>query len=157
MHDTLADSPEMAISIRPYRPADRDRCAQIYVAARTVAFPWVPADSFALDDFTRDTVDEEIHVAEGRVDGGSEIRLLGFASLYVSGRFIHHLYVDPQCHRLGIGRALARFAVASRPGPWRLKCVIANEAAMAFYRAQGWVEEGRGDDSLGPHMTMCHD
>ena len=156
MHETPAASSGLTLGIRIYRPADRDCCAQIYVAARKVAFPWVPADSFALDDFIRDTVDEEIHVAEGRVDGGG-IRLFGFTSSYVSGRFIHHLYVDPQCRRLGIGRALARFAVATHSGPWRLKCVIANEAAMAFYRAEGWVEEGQGDDAMGPNMIFRHD
>lgn len=143
-------------TIRPYRTADKARCAAIYVAARQVAFPWVPADRFRPDDFVRDTVDEEISVAEGPGDGG-RTRLLGFVSIYAGGRFIHHLYIDPDCRRRGIGRALSRHAVASLPGPWRLKCVVANTPAIAFYRSEGWVEEGRGEDGLGPYVSLRHD
>lgn len=145
-----------SFDIRPFRPADRARCAAIYVAARLLAFPWVPPKRFSPDDFIRDTVDEEITVAEGRL-GDAGTGVLGFVSTYAPGRFIHHLYIDPACHRRGIGRALTRHAVASIRGPWRLKCVIANEPAMAFYRSEGWVEEGAGEDDLGPYMSLRRD
>lgn len=142
-----------SFEIRPFRPADRARCAEIYVAARLVAFPWVAADQCSVDDFVRDTVDEDLIVAEGRSDHGDD-RVVGFASIFRAGRFIHHLYIDPDRRRRGIGRALVRNAVASMRGPWRLKCIVANEAAMAFYRSEGWVEEGRGEDGLGPYATL---
>ena len=145
-----------SLTVRPYRIADQARCAAIYVAARRVAFAWVPADRFSLEDFLADTADEEISVAEGRLRGGN-VGILGFVSVFARDRFIHHLYVDPDCRRHGIGRALMRYATASQPGPWRLKCVVANEAAMAFYRAEGWVEERRGRDSLGPYAALRRD
>jgi ribosomal protein S18 acetylase RimI-like enzyme len=147
---------EILMSIRPYRRADRARCAIIYVDARHLAFPWVPVEDFSVDDFIRDTIDEEIAVAEGRIDGGPA-RVLGFVSVFAPGHFIHHLYIDPQCRRLGIGQALLRRTVASHGGPWRLKCIIANAQAMAFYRAEGWVEEGRGEDGLGAYATLRFD
>ena len=150
------DSAKTAVLVRPYRPSDRSRCAEIYVAARRVAFHWVAPDAFSADDFTRDTSDEEISVAEGRDEGGAPT-VVGFVSVFASGRFVHHLYIDPQCRRLGIGRALLRHAVAARPGPWRLKCVEANTPALAFYRSEGWVEEGRGSDDLGPYVTLRRD
>ena len=144
------------MSIRPYRRADGVRCAIIYLDARHVAFPWVPMEEFSVDDFIRDTADEEIAVAEGRIDGG-ETQVLGFVSVFTPGHFIHHLYIDPQHRRLGIGRALVRHAVAAPGGPWRLKCIMANVPAMAFYRSDGWVEEGRGEDGLGLYATLRYD
>ena len=148
-----SESPDVRVSIRPYRHADRARCAEIYVAARRVAFPWVPAENFSPDDFIRDTADEQIAVAE-RSTNGAEAEILGFVSVFLSGRFIHHLYVDPDRRRAGVGRLLVRHAIGLRRGPWRLKCVVANTPAMAFYRSEGWVEEGRGSDDLGPHATL---
>ncbi len=151
-----SDNQAAGPSIRPYRRADRPRCAEIYVAARRVAFPWVPADRFTADDFVRDTADEQITVAEGCSAAGGLV-VLGVASGYLPGRFIHHLYVDPDCRRRGIGAALIGQVVGAGPGPWRLKCVEANTAAMAFYRARGWVEEGRGSDRFGPYVALRRD
>lgn len=145
-----------SFKIRPFSPADRARCAAIYVAARRVAFPWMPAEQFSIDDFIRDTADEAITVAEGPVDGGA-IQVLGFASIYPPGHFIHHLYIDPACRRRGIGRALSRHVVASSSKPWRLKCVVANVPAVAFYRSEGWVEDGGGEDDMGPYTTFRYD
>ncbi len=144
------------VSIRPYRRSDLTRCAAIYVASRRVAFPWVPPERFSPDDFLRDTREEEIAVAEGRA-GGAGTDLLGFVSVFLPGRFIHHLYVDPEHRRSGVGRLLVRHAIGIRSGPWRLKCVEANAPAMAFYQSEGWVEEGRGSDDMGPHVTLRHD
>ena len=155
MPDRLSDTDDPPVLIRSYRPSDRGRCAKIYVAARRVAFDWVPPDRFTPDDFARDTVDEEIAVAELPSAAG-ERRLLGFVSVFLPGRFVHHLYLDPDCRRRGVGRLLIRHALGLRAGPWRLKCVEANTPAMAFYRAEGWVEEGRGSDELGPYVTWRH-
>lgn len=146
-------APPVGVAIRPFRPADRDQCAAVFVAARRLAFPWVPVETLALDDFDRDTADEEVSVAVG-TDGAGGETVLGFVSIYRPGSFVHHLYVHPAHHRRGIGRRLLSHAVASLPPPCRLKCVIANTAAMAFYRAEGWVEEGHGEDLLGPHANL---
>lgn len=156
MGNTPFEHPGGPVSIRPYRPADRSRCAEIYMVARRAAFPWVPAEQFSTDDFIRDTAEEEIAVAEF-LSEGSGADVVGFVSVFLPGRFIHHLYVDPGRHRIGVGRLLVRHAVGLRSGPWRLKCVVANSAAMAFYRSEGWVEEGRGSDDLGPHAKLRRD
>lgn len=156
MRELPSEGTDVTISIRPYRRADLSRCAAIYVASRRVAFPWIPAEQFSVDDFIRDTAKEEVAVAEGRIDGG-ELEILGFVSVHLPGRFIHHLYIDPDRRRSGVGRLLVRHAIGMRRGPWRLKCVVANTPAMAFYRSEGWVEEGRGKDDMGPHATLRHD
>ncbi len=156
MPDSPDDEQPPTISVRPYGPTDRARCAEIYVAARRVAFHWVPPDRFSSDDFVRDTADEDIHVAQGRAADGTA-DLLGFVSVFLPGRFVHHLYVDPDHRRAGIGRLLIRHAIGLRPPPWRLKCVAANTAALSFYRSEGWVEEGRGTDDLGLHLALRRD
>lgn len=156
MPETTPDEQPPTVAVRPYEPADRARCAEIYVAARRVAFHWVPPAQFSPDDFVRDTVDEEIHVAERRILNGTA-EVIGFVSVFLPGRFVHHLYVDPDRRRSGVGRLLIRQAVGLRPGPWRLKCVAANAPALAFYRSEGWVEEGRGADDLGPHLALRRD
>jgi GNAT superfamily N-acetyltransferase len=130
--------------IRPFRAADHDACASIYVRARVVAFPWRPAPSFALADFARDSQDETILVAER----GGEV--IGFLSICPDERFIHLLFVDPDQRRTGVGRRLLAHALdVLGPRVW-LKCQQKNLPALAFYRSQGWSVTPGGADEVGP-------
>lgn len=141
MDATIITAP---LAIRPYRASDHDACAVIYVAARTVAFPWRPASSFHRDDFARDSEGEVISVAEraGVV--------VGFLSLCPDERFIHLLFVEPTLRRTGVGRALLAHALdVLGPRVW-LKCQQKNLPALAFYRSQGWSVTPGGADEVGP-------
>ncbi len=77
------------------------------------------------------------------------------------GTTIHALYVHPRAARRGLGRALLADAKSNAP---RLELWVAeaNTAALAFYRAQGFKEAGRGtglgnDENLPDiHMVWPH-
>lgn len=92
-----------------------------------------------LDDFDRDTSEEQILLAE------ENNQVLGFASLYVPDRFIHNLFVHPSAAGKGVGKQLLQQSVAVLGTPVTLKCVSDNDKALTFYKKQGWkavVEEG---------------
>lgn len=71
-------------------------------------------------------------------------RLVGFISVWEPDDFIHHLHADPCFMRRGIGQALLSALPGWKTTRYRLKCVSANEAALAFYRAMGFTQIGEG-------------
>lgn len=112
---------------------------QIYLDSRRGSFHWANTDEMTLDDFDRDTLEEQILLAE---ENG---QVLGFASLYVPNRFIHNLFVHPTASGKGVGDLLLKGAVAELGTPVTLKCVSENTKALNFYKNRGFkavVEEG---------------
>ncbi|MBI3714517.1 MAG: GNAT family N-acetyltransferase [Betaproteobacteria bacterium] len=87
---------------------------------------------------------EEILVAE------SVGQVVGFVSVWVADRFIHHLYVLPQMQNKRIGSALLQACEAKYGHPLSLKCDICNLQAQRFYKSKGWSpqEAGIGEDGL---------
>lgn len=85
---------------------------------------------------------EGIHVA---VLGGG---IAGFVSVWVTDRFVHHLYVSPQYQSRGVGSALLQACEAMYGRPLSLKCDTLNHQAQRFYRNKGWLpqETGKGED-----------
>lgn len=125
--------------IREASMKDYPRLRQIYLDARRDSFHWANADEMTLDDFDRDTSEEQIVLAE------ENARVLGFASLYVPDRFIHNLFVHPTASGKGVGDLLLKRAVAELGTPVTLKCVSENHKALRFYKNRGWKavkEEG---------------
>lgn len=134
--------------IRTYRSNDRGRCAQIYQDRRTDTFTWVDSSRFSLADFERDTAGEKIWVfILGEV-------ITGFASVFLDGSFLHHLYVDENCEGKGVGSSLMDFVEQNVEHPIFLKCLERNERALKFYLARGWVEDSRGETDLGSHLRL---
>lgn len=88
-------------------------------------------------------------------------RLAGYYSLGDPGalttrNYLWHLYVDPDLHRQGVGRALNQAAleeIAERGAAtaW-LDVMERNEKARAFYSALGWRETGR--DPEEPELLL---
>ncbi|WP_426334856.1 N-acetyltransferase family protein [Paenibacillus silvae] len=125
--------------IREANIEDIPQLRKIYLDSRRESFHWANADEMSLDDFDRDTSEEQILLAEE--DG----QVLGFASLYVPDRFIHNLFVDPTAAGKGAGKLLLQQSVEELGTPVTLKCVSDNHKALGFYKKQGWqpvVEEG---------------
>jgi GNAT superfamily N-acetyltransferase len=100
-------------------------------------------------------------VGEGRttvaVKGGAAA-IVGFATYGVSGVVMEvvDLFVEPQHMRHGVGRALLRDLVerARGRGLARLE-VTANQHALAFYEAAGFVDGERATQfSVVPHMAF---
>ena len=101
---------------------------------------------------------EGASICEGRtrvaVDGG---RVLGFATTTPVGEIaeLDDLFVDPDWMRRGVGRALVLDAVlvARAGGSTRIE-VTANEHALRFYNAVGFVADGVVATKFAPGLRM---
>lgn len=138
------------IRIRPATEDDHPALAEIFLASRQHAFPWEDHASYRLTDFAAQTEGEIIRLAEDETTG----RPLGFSSVWEPGRFIHHLFVDPDALGCGIGRLLLEDLAAWLPPPWRLKCKTSNRPAHGFYLHLGWRELSRADNATGEYALM---
>jgi ribosomal protein S18 acetylase RimI-like enzyme len=125
--------------IRTADSSDLPAAAKIYLEGRDHLPDRADSTQFRVQDFYADTQGEVIWIAERGV------RVVGFVSVYRPGQFIHNLYVEKKFQEQGIGRLLVEEVAAQIPGTLRLKCILANEAALSFYEATGWVEESRGE------------
>ncbi len=136
--------------VRPFEPEDCRRCAQILTEAGRQAFFWTNWPDFDQERFSQATAEEMLLVAEA-----SGV-VIGFVAVHVPSSFVHHLYIDPQTYRRGVGGLLLDAAL-DRHGPAStLKCQVRNEAARAFYRQAGWVEDAAigGIDELGDWLWI---
>ncbi|MBK6980686.1 MAG: GNAT family N-acetyltransferase [Betaproteobacteria bacterium] len=120
----------------------------IYRDSRTEA-TWLPSEARDESDFARDTKGEVLHVAVGKDD-----EPVGFVSVWEPDAFIHHLYVRSGSRQRGIGKVLLNTLRARLPMPWRLKCLRANDGALAFYFSQGWREVSSGVGEDGPFAVL---
>lgn len=134
--------------IRDATPNDLPALRDLFLSARLQAFSWLPPGLFHLDDFDLQTEGERVLVAE------SADRIAGFVSVWEPDHFIHHLFVDVDHLRLGIGRALLHALPEWPDRPYRLKCLDRNQTALAFYRSQGFIEIGRGVGGEGEYVVL---
>jgi len=133
--------------VRPFEEKDRQQLAAIYRECRTEA-TWLRTPVME-PDFSRDTEGEVLLVAVGSDDQPE-----GFVSVWEADRFIHHLYVRAGSRQKGIGTQLLESLRPRLPMPWRLKCVRANDGALAFYLRQGWLEISSGVGEDGPYAVL---
>ena len=134
--------------VRVATPEDAESVRQLY--GRIIGdAAWLPEDARSRTDFASVSEGEVVYVSLA-ADG----RLEGFVSVYESESFVHHLFVAPEFARRGVGTAFHSFLEATLPFPWRLKCVRANEAALAFYASLGWREAGSGDGEQGAYVVL---
>ncbi|TCW83991.1 GNAT family N-acetyltransferase [Burkholderia sp. SRS-46] len=139
----------MTIVVRDAVAADTPALRELFLRARRATFAWQPDDAFALADFDAQTQGERLRVAEDEAG-----QLVGFVSVWEPDHFIHHLYVDQQQLRRGIGRALLHALPGWPATRYRLKCLRANDAALAFYRACRFVEIGAGFSGDGEYLLL---
>lgn len=136
-------------NIRAVVDSDVLALSRIFLASRRQAFQASNPETFSLSDFESQTEGELVFLAENEC--GTP---LGFISIWEADSFVHHLFVDPQHQRKGVGERLLQSLESWLPRPYRLKCLAANQSALAFYRQMGWKEIGRGDDDLGEFLLM---
>jgi putative acetyltransferase len=100
---------------------------------------------------------ETFFIATGEVDGAT--RVLGFSSDYRIEGTTHgtSVYVRGVAARRGIGSRLLAMAEAHARGAGAACVVIeASLAGVDFYRANGYIEVGRGDTQLmSGHTIAC--
>jgi GNAT superfamily N-acetyltransferase len=141
------------IQVRRFDPTfDLEICQKIYQIARTAAFYWINAKRFRLSDFLVDTKGESVAVAEESNHG-----VVGFVGIWFPDHFIHHLYVLPDRHRCGFGKALLEYALTQIGRPARLKCQQRNRNACDFYTHLGWRPGETGYDSIGDWIEFLYD
>lgn len=127
------------ISIRQSCPEDGRRSVEIWRAA-------VDATHLFLIPEDRRVIDAEVCAFLPEmplwlaVDGSN--RPVAFMGL--TGASLEALFVDPSCHRCGIGRALVDHAIGFEP----VLTTTVNEqnvGALAFYARLGFQQTGRSD------------
>lgn len=148
MHNSF-HATSMDWKIRPSRPEDAMALAEIYLSVRQQTFTWVDPGKFHREDFAAHTNGEVVSVCEAP-DG----KIAGFLSIWEADDFIHMLYILPEFQGKGAGTALLR----SLPGwplhAYRLKCLVNNRLAKAFYLAHGFHVIGRGTSSEGDYEEL---
>ena len=144
----VEDSLQHAWRIEQYKPAYAPALRRLFLDSRRATFHW-QADQFKLSDFDTDTEGEMLLVA---LFGQEPV---GFVSWWPPQNFIHHLFVDPQWLRRGVGRGLLNASLKQIPRPVRLKCQLRNENARAFYMSQGWEVEKQEENANGAYYVMA--
>jgi len=134
--------------IREFHSSDLDRCAVIYERAWNSAFP-TRKRCISPEQLGSETDGERITVAEE--DG----EVLGFASVWQPSSFLHHLHVDPDHQRRGVGTALLEQVAQSTPTAVSLKCQVGNGVALSFYAKLGFIgKDERGEDEFGEWVRL---
>ncbi|WP_225581355.1 GNAT family N-acetyltransferase [Acidovorax sp. ACV02] len=137
--------------IRFALPSDLASLRNLFLRSRRTAFFWEACSGFALEDFDLQTVGEMQLLA---FDGD---RLLGFISVWEPDNFVHHLHVHPDAVNRGVGRKLLHALPGWSTTPYQLKCVAENTNALAFYRANNFVQTGRGRAKDQDYFLLAFD
>lgn len=126
--------------------ADLPALQKIYLEARIDTFDWLSPDQFKREDFEKSTEGEWVLVAE--LDG----EIVGFSSVS-ENNFLHNLFVNNAHHGKGLGKALLAACFAGKLNkPARLKCIVRNTKACAFYEANGWsIEQANVEYAPDPY------
>jgi GNAT superfamily N-acetyltransferase len=136
------------LKIRNFNEDDRQVLRRIFLSSRKETFSWLDTSAYTHEDFDEATAKESIMIAE------EEGVVMGFIAFLREGSFIHHLYIDPDHLKKGAGKALLNAAVHTLEQPVRLKCLIKNKNAVAFYKAQHWKFEMAGTDAAGRYYLL---
>ncbi len=137
------------VRVRPADDIDQGLLQEIFNSSRADAGCY--ADRSAKpEDFAGLIDGEEVHIAEV---GG---QVAGFASVWVSDSFIHHLYVLPQFQGQGVGSALLRVCEEKYGLPLSLKCDVCNLRARRFYKSKGWCPKETGVGEFGPWERLYY-
>lgn len=134
--------------IRPYQPGDCDVVLSIWRETSEFAHPFLsPAFLDTAQAMIRDVFLEAAQTWITETDG----RPVGFIS--VIGAEIGGLFVLPDYHGRGLGRALVDRVVTGRD---RLELDVfrENRIGRAFYRRYGFGEIGRRLDDMSGHPVI---
>ena len=129
--------------MEPAVPADVEEIADLYLAARADALPFltrVHTDA-QVRAWVADTVLRQGRVSVARQHG----RIVGFVAL--NGEELDQLYVLPGHYRRGVGSRLLAWAKDASPGRLHLFTFQRNARARAFYEAHGFQATDFNDGS----------
>ncbi len=131
------------LTLRRATRADSIVLAEIHIAARATAMPWLRVVHSAEETrwWMTQVVLPRLEVWVAERDGAA----LGFLAL--QDEWIEQLYVDPSAWRVGVGSTLLDHARQRRPGGLKLWTFQRNTMARDFYRKRGLVEVRQTDGS----------
>jgi GNAT superfamily N-acetyltransferase len=141
--------------IEAARPGDAATLAEVFMAARREAMPWLPLlhDEADVARYFAERVLPSADVMVVRRDGA----LLGFLALLPDGE-VDHLYVRPGEQRRGVGTELLEAAKAQCPEGLELWAFQRNMPALAFYARHGFSElrrtDGRDNKEREPDVRL---
>jgi GNAT superfamily N-acetyltransferase len=136
-------------TVRRSRPSDSTQLGDIYFDVRRQTFTWVDPGNFRREDFLAHSQGEMVWVAEAR-DG----EIAGFMTLWAEDNFIHMLYIRKEWQGRGVGTALLQALPGWPRRKYRLKCLINNRGAKAFYLGHGFVVTGSGTSAEGDYEEL---
>ena len=148
----FAQKRQQALEIRPARPGDSSAIAAV------VKESWLAANRDILPEDSFSRLTHSVHMCalvtrewpniQVAITGGAIVGAVGVNPAGV----IWMLYVLPGYQGCGVGSALYDAAIGTLKRSGRRKALLevlaANENAVAFYRARGWVPEGRRTEHI---------
>lgn len=143
------------LQIRGARPADAQRVASCYLAARKTLLPYAPLPHD--DAAVLDWVQQRLLPAGGvtvALEAGAVVGLIAVATRD-DGHWIEQLYVHPARWRRGVGSTLLQLSLGRLAGAVRLYCFEPNRDARRFYERFGFTAIGFGDGS--GNESQCPD
>ncbi|KQV10540.1 acetyltransferase [Rhizobium sp. Root1203] len=135
--------------VRAPEGPEREELADIYLTVRRETFTWVAASQFHHGDFFAHTQGEIVWLAET-----PEGEIAGFMTLWPPDDFIHMLYVRKVWQGKGAGNALLRALPDWPRQKYRLKCLVKNSGAKAFYLTNGFAVTGSGSSAEGDYEEL---
>jgi ribosomal protein S18 acetylase RimI-like enzyme len=136
------------VTIVERREGDLPALRELFLKVRQDTFTWAEPGSFDSLDFDKETEGEYILVAL------LKDRLIGFISVWKEDSFIHHLYVDREYKRQGIGTNLLQAIMEKINFPVRLKCLEQNVSALDYYHKRGFISKGTGNSEAGAFILL---
>ena len=148
-------SASASITLRRATRADALTLADIHIAARATAMPWLRVVHTTEETrwwMTQVVVPRlEVWVAER--DGAT----LGFAAL--QDEWLEHLYVEPSAWHAGAGTLLLNHAKQRQPAGLKLWTFQRNALARAFYAKHGFSEmretDGSANEEREPDVMLA--
>ena len=142
----------MTVAIRAGRPEDNPGLLDIWLRAVRATHHFLTEDDIQV--FVPLLRDHYLAMAELWVAAGADDAPVGFMGLAEAK--VEMLFVDPDRHGLGTGRALLAHAAALK-GALTLDVNEQNPGALAFYRKCGFRETGRSPvDGMGMAFPLIH-
>jgi len=120
----------------------------LFLKERECTFTDQNISEFKLEDFDKQTQGEYILTAI--IDD----ILVGFISIWIPNKFIHHLYIDQKHQGKNIGTELLKAAIQKTAFPLTLKCLVSNTKAVEFYLKKGFTEKSRGESGNGAYILF---
>ena len=122
---------------------------RIFLEVRQKTFYWLDTQNYNLTDFDHETQGEFVLVAV------FNDKVVGFISLWLSGNFIHHFYIDDEFQQHKIGTKLLEEAIQIMKTPITLKCLEKNIRAIEFYKKRGFVATDKGISDHGEYISFA--